>query len=103
MTNMQPFGQIPVYEDGNLTLFGKIIIKIAPIIVFNISGWVVTTLDSTNNVLCSIQTSFKFQLFGCLSIKISNYFVVESRAIAKYIAEAYTDKETNLISKDPKK
>lgn len=63
----------------------------------------VTTLDSTNNVLCSIQTSFKFQLFGCLSIKISNYFVVESRAIAKYIAEAYTDKETNLISKDPKK
>ncbi|XP_071698284.1 glutathione S-transferase APIC-like [Rutidosis leptorrhynchoides] len=43
-----PFGQVPVYEDGDLTLF-------------------------------------------------------ESRAITKYIAEAYADKGTPLTSKDPKK
>ncbi|GKB48571.1 glutathione S-transferase-like protein, partial [Tanacetum coccineum] len=43
-----PFGQVPVYEDGDLNLF-------------------------------------------------------ESRAITKYIAEAYADKGTPLISKDPKK
>jgi glutathione S-transferase len=73
---MQPFGQIPAFEDGDLKLFGKVYISLY------------ATADSTWYTSSAWFTDF--------------HPIAESRAITTYIAHQNADKGTDLACGDTK-
>lgn len=77
---LQPFGQVPAFEDGDLKLFGM------------------NTFHASSSILKSDMTI-------CIKSKITNMkwvLFAESRAITQYIAHRYENQGTNLLPVDSK-